>query len=248
MDKGYVYIGRLVDHNGNFLNNTFKIGKTIDLKTRETSLNSTHMPIDVLFIKMFETDNMTSLENLLHILFEDKRIIKKYEWRKNIKTEWFEITDEDEFNSKINRFIKYFPQANEISEEIIEKSIMSDTGQTVNQKIEVINNIKEGRKTLRIFNGMDEFVGDSITERFIGLGEYLANTYDKEILSEALPTYFKTHEDQLPPSLDRNSRSRNVKLQNGLYFITWGNIKQKKNAIDNIAKKLNIESLSCTIE
>jgi len=248
MEKGYVYIGRLIDHNGKFLNNAYKIGKTIDLKTRETSLNSTNMPLDVFFIRIFETDNMSSLENTLHILFEENRIIKKYDWRKDIKTEWFEIIDEDSFNNKLSRFVKYFPNVNEISEDIIEKSIMSDTGQTMTQKVEIINNIKEGRKTLRIFNDTEEFFGNSIIERMIQFGEYLSNTYDREILVKTFPNYFKIEENQLPPSMERNNRNKYVKLDNGLYFITWGSINQKKGMIENITKKLDIKTVKCVVE
>jgi len=50
MEKGYVYIARIVDHGGKFVNGYHKIGKSIQYKVRETQLNSTHLPFDVLFV------------------------------------------------------------------------------------------------------------------------------------------------------------------------------------------------------
>ena len=55
MDKGFVYIARLIDYGGNFLGSFHKIGKSIQYKVRETQLNSTHLPVDILFVRVFET-------------------------------------------------------------------------------------------------------------------------------------------------------------------------------------------------
>jgi hypothetical protein len=66
MNEGYCYIGRFIDHRGEFVTNYYKLGRSEDFKTRETRLNSTHMPIDVLFIRVFKTKHMVSLERALH--------------------------------------------------------------------------------------------------------------------------------------------------------------------------------------
>ena len=78
MDKGFVYVARLIDYSGNFLGSFHKIGKSIQYKVRETQLNSTHLPVDILFVRVFETENQSMLEQILHTCFEDYRIQKQY--------------------------------------------------------------------------------------------------------------------------------------------------------------------------
>jgi hypothetical protein len=112
--KGYVYVARLIDYSGNFLGDFHKIGKTKQYKIRETQLNSTHLPIDVLLVRVFETDNMDALEGMLHTCFEDYRIKKEYIDRKNITTEWFDVNDTDVINNRIDKFVKFIPNTIEI--------------------------------------------------------------------------------------------------------------------------------------
>jgi hypothetical protein len=142
MEKGYVYIGRLVDHKGNFNTDYRKLGKSIDFKTREVSLNSTHLPLDVLFVRVFETDHMSSLEKVLHACFTEYRVTKEYDYRRNITTEWFDVDDDELFDKKINEVIKYFPKTSEV--DLIQK-ITSDTGTTLTQKVEMINVVKKDK-------------------------------------------------------------------------------------------------------
>ena len=80
MEKGFVYVARLIDYNNKFVGNYFKIGKTQQqqYKIRETQLNSTHLPIDVIFVRVFETDYMSSLESILHSCLVDYRCEKNY--------------------------------------------------------------------------------------------------------------------------------------------------------------------------
>ena len=106
MEKGYVYIARIVDHGGKFVNGYHKIGKSIQYKVRETQLNSTHLPFDVLFVKVFETENMSQLESILHTCFEDYRVEKEYDYRRNITTEWFDVSDIDILNSRVSKIVR----------------------------------------------------------------------------------------------------------------------------------------------
>ena len=101
---GYVYIARIIDHGGKFVNGYHKIGLSKQYKVRETQLNSTHLPFDVLMVRVFETTNMKQLESMLHICFEDYRVVKEYDYRKNITTEWFDVNDIDTFNDRIDKF------------------------------------------------------------------------------------------------------------------------------------------------
>ena len=103
MDKGYVYVARIIDHAGKFVNGYHKIGKTQQYKIRETQLNSTHLPFDVLFVRVFETNDMNQLEKVLHTCFDDYRVEKEYDYRRNITTEWFDVSDAENLNNKIDK-------------------------------------------------------------------------------------------------------------------------------------------------
>ena len=91
--EGYVYIARIIDHGGKFVNGYHKIGLSKQYKLRETQLNSTHLPFDVMMVRVFETEDMNKLEGILHVCFEDYRVIKEYDDRRNITTEWFDVSD-----------------------------------------------------------------------------------------------------------------------------------------------------------
>ena len=66
MDKGFVYVARLIDYSGNFLGSFHKIGKSIQYKVRETQLNSTHLPVDILFVRVFETEIKSFFKSILY--------------------------------------------------------------------------------------------------------------------------------------------------------------------------------------
>jgi hypothetical protein len=143
--EGYVYIARIIDHGGKFVNGYHKIGLSKQYKVRETQLNSTHLPFDVLMVRVFETENMKKLEGLLHLCFEDYRVVKEYDYRKNITTEWFDVSDIDVFNDRLDKFIELMG----IDEVDIGVSIDNDTTMTQQEKDLVKNTIDNGSGVLR---------------------------------------------------------------------------------------------------
>jgi predicted GIY-YIG superfamily endonuclease len=64
--------------------NLYKIGKTQDLQKRLASYH-THLPVMFRVIRQYAAENMTELEECLHILFQHKRV----------KGEWFELSKDD---------------------------------------------------------------------------------------------------------------------------------------------------------
>ena len=64
--------------------NLYKIGKTRDLQKRLASYH-THLPILFRVIRQYPAENMSQLEESLHIVFQHKRI----------KGEWFELNPQD---------------------------------------------------------------------------------------------------------------------------------------------------------
>ena len=185
MDKGFVYIGRMMDHNGIFIGNSYKIGKTTHYKIRETQLNSTHLPIDILFIRVFETDNMSALESIIHTCFEDYRIQKKYTDRKNIMTEWFDIEDGDVLNKRIDNIIRFFPNITEVN---MISEISSDKTTTVEEKKEFVDAIKRIKTKLELkVNGEDQtqdYAADTFVLAFTKIADQIG--WDKLLKDEEL--------------------------------------------------------------
>ena len=244
MNEGYCYVGRIVDHHGEFVTNYYKLGRSEDFKTREIRLNPTHMPIDVLFIRVFKTKYMVSLEKALHACFEETRATKEYSDRKSITTEWFEYPDEDLLHKKIDKLTSFYPDTYELD---LTASILSDSGTTQTQKVEVLENIKRVRSSVKIYINNQELFGDTTIDRYVLLGKYLSDNFTTEVLLSTLPSYFKQSINELPISMTNDPKKMNrnsfVQLDNGLFFVTWGNVKQRTGMIDNIKEALNITSL-----
>jgi len=143
--EGYVYIARIIDHGGKFVNGYHKIGLSKQYKVRETQLNSTHLPFDVLMVRVFETEDMKQLEGLLHVCFEDYRVVKEYDYRRNITTEWFDVSDIDIFNERVDKFIELMG----IDEVDMKITIDNDTSLTQEEKEEVMKNVEKGSGVIR---------------------------------------------------------------------------------------------------
>lgn len=242
MEKGYVYIGRLVDHNGNFITNYYKLGKSVDFKVRETNLNSTHMPLDVQFIRVFETEYMSGLEKVLHACFDEYRVVKEYGWRRNITTEWFDVSDEELLSNKIDTVIKYFPNTIEI--DLISK-IQGDTGTTINQKVEMINTVKKSKsKTkLELFINGEDCTGDTAKETLTNAVTYVGRKIGWEIVDN--------DEDIVTRDMDefrqkyKNFESIWCTEVDGYYIMTsWGN-DYKEMLINRMAERYGMEEITC---
>ena len=141
--EGYVYIARIIDHGGKFVNGYHKIGLSKQYKVRETQLNSTHLPFDVLMTRVFESEDMNKLEGILHLCFEDYRVIKEYDDRRNITTEWFDVSDIDMFNERLDKFIGLYG----VSELDLNKTIEDDTTMTQEEKMESIENVRKAKSS-----------------------------------------------------------------------------------------------------
>jgi hypothetical protein len=244
MEKGYVYIGRLIDHNGNYITNYHKLGKSVDFKVRETNLNSTHMPLDVQFIRVFETQFMSGLEKVLHACFDEYRVIKEYGWRRNITTEWFDVSDEDLLLSKIDKVIKNFPYTTEID---LIRQIEGDTGTTVNQKTVVINNLKESKRKFNlklIINGED--VSEEIaTDTFLNAFSYVCSKvgYDKVDTDEQ---YLSNNKQELIEKYPSGVGS--IKEFDGYYLYTCLSNHRKLDVINGLISRYGLTEMRCTIE
>ena len=163
MDKGFVYVARLIDYSGNFLGSFHKIGKSVQYKVRETQLNSTHLPVDILFVRVFETENQSMLEQILHTCFEDYRIQKQYTDRRNITTEWFDVDDVDVLNNRIDKVIRFIPGTTEIN--VISK-IVSDNSTSLEEKEEYVTALKKGKTKLTLKVDGQDYTQDIAADTF----------------------------------------------------------------------------------
>ena len=146
------------------MNGYHKIGKSIQYKVRETQLNSTHLPFDVTFVRVFETEQMSQLESILHTCFEDYRVEKQYDYRRNITTEWFDVSDIEMLNSRITKLTRLI-EASEV--DMIQK-IAEDVTISQNDKGEMTSVIRRNSSSKVVFklhgedltqeNGKETFV------------------------------------------------------------------------------------------
>lgn len=231
---GYVYVARIIDHGGKFVNGYHKIGLSKQYKIRETQLNSTHLPFDVLMVRVFETTNMKQLESMLHICFEDYRVVKEYDYRKNITTEWFDVNDIDTFNDRIDKFTELMSiyGTKEID---VSRSIDSDTTMTSEEKEQTKESISRAKGSyLRII--MD---GNDISKikAVDGFREFFLEVYKikgNQLKLDFTDIIFDKQENYTTQLGDTN-----------LYLKTEINTQRKKNSIEKVTKKYN---LNCVVE
>lgn len=244
MEKGYVYIGRLIDHNGNYVTNYHKLGKSLDFKVRETNLNSTHMPLDVQFIRVFETQFMSGLEKVLHACFDEYRVIKEYGWRKNITTEWFDVSDQDLLVSKIDKVVRNFPYTSEVD---LIQQVEGDTGTTVNQKTVVINNLRESRRKFKLnltING-DDVSEEIASDTFVNAFSYICQKigYEKVDTDEQYLSINKQELiDKYPFAVD------SIKKFDGYYLFTCLSNQRKCDIINGLINRYGLSEMTCSIE
>ena len=247
MEKGYVYIGRLVDHKGNFVTNYHKLGKSTDFKVRETSLNSTHMPLDVQFTRVFETEYMSNLEKVLHACFDEYRVIKEYGWRRNITTEWFDVSDDELLANKIDTVVRNYPFTYEV--DLINK-VQSDTGTTVNQKVTVINNLKEGKRKWKLIltiNGED-VSEDLASETMVNAFSYVCSKVGFEVVDRD-EVYLGNNKSQMVEQYkDWSGFSDGILKEFDGYFLMTGlSNKRKCDIINGMIKRYNLTEMTCEV-
>jgi hypothetical protein len=231
---GYVYVARIIDHGGNFLNGYHKIGLSKQYKIRETQLNSTHLPFDVLMIRVFETNNMKQLEGLLHICFEDYRVVKEYDDRKNITTEWFNVSDIDTFNYRIDKLVGLISETKEID---ISRSIDNDTTLTQEEKEQTKESIIRAKASnLKIEVDGNDISGENARVGFINFVKQVIDKNDESIIENDFQEFVK-YDISLFPSWVKGSE----KIGN-IYLRTHCDTQHKKSMIEKMILKYSINA------
>lgn len=238
--EGYVYIARIIDHGGKFVNGYHKIGLSKQYKVRETQLNSTHLPFDVLMIRVFETEDMNKLEGILHVCFDDYRVIKEYDDRKNITTEWFDVSDIDTFNERLDKMVGYLG----VKEIDLGFSIDNDTTMTDEEKNEVKEKLGRAKSTnIKVTLGDKVIMNNTAKETYVTVMNEIIKGRDKEEILGPFNQFFKESKDDFRDSLSEYNR---VPMENGLFMSTWGSNTTKVKRMEMVSKQFGV-NLHCEI-
>ena len=83
-DPGYIYVGGYYHYSGKDISSLTekKVGKSINVPSRENALNSTKFTIGYTMIKYWQVDSMSRVEKMLHAILPER-----------MQGEWFEDTD-----------------------------------------------------------------------------------------------------------------------------------------------------------
>tara|TARA_R110000782_G_scaffold40393_2_gene93384 strand:- start:979 stop:1704 length:726 start_codon:yes stop_codon:yes gene_type:complete len=239
--KGYVYIARIIDHGGKFVNGYHKIGLSKQYKVRETQLNSTHLPFDVMMVRVFETEDMGKLEGILHVCFEDYRVIKEYDDRRNITTEWFDVSDIDTFHTRLDKMVSYLS----VEELDLGISVDNDDTLTDEEKVDVKKKIGRAKSTnLKVMIGDKIFFNKTAKETYVSVINELIGCHSKEQMLESFSSFFKETPDEFRDSLGEFNK---VKMVNGLFMSTWGSNITKVKRIKSICDKFKFNDVICEI-
>lgn len=249
MEKGYVYIARIIDHGGKFVNGYHKIGLSKQYKVRETQLNSTHLPFDVLMVRVFESEDMRQLEGLLHVCFEDYRVVKEYDYRKNITTEWFDVTDIDIFNERVDKFIDLLG-VNEID---MTESIDKDGTLSEDEKIQAKENVVNGKASkVRLTIGENVYEGETQKSLMRKAYKYICDLVGHGKVA-AIDRFVSLDANDFRKALDHYCPEKSV-FDNkvifdlgGSYLWTATEAKTKKKHIDKLCKQFNITDVKFEI-
>ena len=244
MEKGFVYIARLIDYNGNFVGNFYKVGKSLQYKIRETQLNSTHLPLDVLFIRVFETEYMNHLENILHTTLLDYRIEKKYNDRRNITTEWFDLEDDEDFHYRIDEIVRNFPKVSEIN---MVNKISGDSQTNSTEKQELINAInKTNRKKLEVFWGDENITAQFAYQTFVDAFIKIAEVVGSETLMKE-SWYYSDSDQKFMDTMPKSYSPKYVKSAGDYKVFVAINNQNKARVLNELKEKFSISQIKIVI-
>jgi hypothetical protein len=243
MEKQYVYIGRLINHKNEFIDGYYKLGKTKHYTIRETQLNSTHLPIDVLLERVFETDDMVRTESLLQTCFEDYRVIKKYDDKKDKRTEWFFVDDEEKLHSRIDKIVGLFKDIKEVD---LINDIQKDVETTKEEKQELIKTFRKAKSRLGLMYMGKDISQETSTDTFLLCLKKISEQSSWEQILENETRVTKT----LVELRDRNpsADSSQLKPYEGYVVFTGNNNEVKVKIIGKLIKKLNINDLHLSVK
>lgn len=243
MNDQYVYIARLINHKNEFLDGYYKLGITKQYTIRETQLNPTHLPIDLQMVRVFKTDDMFLIETILHTCFEDYRVIKKYDDKKDKRTEWFYIDDEEVLFNRIDKLISALPNIHEIN---LINDIQGDNTINKEEKKELIENFKKSKSKLSLIHEGVDISMENSTDTFLLTLKMIAEQTSWEKVMEYEIRVTKTLEE----IVDRNPSANKSQIKHfeNHYVFTGNNNEVKAKNLKKILSKLNIKNVQVSLK
>ena len=240
MEKQYVYIARIINHKNKFVEDYYKIGKTgqQDYKIRESQLSPTNFPMDVIFIRLFQTNDMISTEAILQTCFEDYKVIKIYDDRKKQLTEWYDVPDDEKLQNRVDKLIRYLSNVEEV--DLIE-NIQKDVETTKEEKQELITTFRRAKSRLHLTQNGEDISQETSTDTFLLCLKKIAEQTSWDKVMEVEIRVTKTLEELR----DRNPSSDEgqIKSYEGHAVFTGNNNEVKCKILNKLIKKLNIKDL-----
>jgi hypothetical protein len=242
--KQYVYVARLINHNNEFLEGYYKLGKTGEnYNIRESQLSPTHLPFDSIMVRVFETEDMNKTEGILQTCFDDYRVIKKYDNKKEKKTEWYFVDEDEKLHSRIDKLIKLINNTKEVN---IIKEIDSDKDFTYEDKKEIKESFRKSKTRLHL-----KYMDEDITQETSNQTYLLALTkiatqssWDRICDLELRVTKTKEEFKEKNPSAQENQ----LKMVEGYCAFTGYNNEVKEKVLNRLINKLGIKDLSVTVK
>jgi hypothetical protein len=244
MDKEFVYIGRIINHKNQFVEDYYKIGKTgQDYKIRESQLSPTNFPMDVIFIRLFQTNDMVATEAILQTCFDDYKVIKIYDDRKKQLTEWYDVPEDEKLQNRITKLVKHLPNVTEV--DLIEV-IKKDEETTNEDKQEIISTFRKSKSRLHlVYNGEDISQETSTDTYLMCIKKIVEETSWEMVMSNEIRVT-KTEEELR----DRNPSAENshIKVFDGHAVFTGNNNEVKSKVLSKLIKKLNVKDLQISVK
>jgi len=144
--EGYIYLGEYYDVIGREISlSDKKIGKSIDVVSREYQLNRTKSPIGYKVISAYKVDDMDKVEKMLHAILDSRRIFG----------EWFK-DEEDTLCGEFINFMNIYGGTSVDVGEMKETSSLSSITRTEDTRLITIAN-QFGKDTMltRTYKGVD---------------------------------------------------------------------------------------------
>lgn len=242
-EKQYVYVARLINHNNQFLDGYYKLGKTGgNYNIRESQLSPTHLPFDSIMVRVFETGDMNMTEGILQTCFDDYRVIKKYDNKKEKKTEWYYVDEDEKLHSRIDKIIKLIPITKEIN---IYKEIDSDEDFTYEDKRDIKESFRKSKTRLHLKYMDEDITQDTSSLTYItALTKISAqSSWDSICDLELRVTKTKEEFKEKNPS----AQDSQLKIVDGYCVFTGYNNEVKEKVLNRLIKKLNISDLVVSI-
>ena len=240
MEKEYVYIARIINQKNQCVEDYYKIGKTgqQDYKIRESQLSPTNFPMDVIFIRLFQTNNMIATEAILQTCFDDYKVIKIYDDRKKQLTEWYDVPDDEKLQNRVDKIVRYLTDVSEVD---LINDIKEDSETTKEDKQELIKTFRKSKTRLYLTYNGNDISKDTSTDTYLLCMKKISEQcgWDKIMENEIRVTRTLDELKDRNPSGD----SSQLKSYDGYFIFTGNNNEVKSKNLNKLIRKLNIKDL-----